>query len=143
MRLIAVLLILAFGLVAYVRLAPTRPSKWHKHPAVTGPGDITQEGSFLCTRRINGAPQEVFVAVEACIAATPRTKLIKGSIDDRLMTFETRSLVVGFPDYTTVAITDDLLIIYGRLRFGRKDLGVNRTRIAGWLETLGPLTTPL
>ena len=57
----------------------------------------------------------------------------------------------GFPDYTTVSIlpagtfdnAGPLLMIDGRLRFGRSDLGVNKARIERWLTALGPLTVPL
>ena len=30
----------------------------------------------------------------------------------------------------------DVLKIYGRLRFGRSDLGVNKARVEGWLAAL-------
>jgi uncharacterized protein (DUF1499 family) len=69
--------------------------------------------------------------------------LLAGSAGEGMITFQTRSQLWGFPDHTTVAVQGDLLVIYGRLRFGKSDLGVNRARIAGWLETLGPLTEPL
>ena len=59
------------------------------------------------------------------------------------MTFETRSLRLGFPDYTTITIQDGLLVVYGRLRFGKADMGVNKTRVTEWLAAVGPLTAPL
>ena len=66
-----------------------------------------------------------------------------GSIQEGLITFHTRSLFWGFPDHTTAGVQGDLLVIYGRLRFGSSDMGVNKARIESWLETLGPLTEPL
>jgi uncharacterized protein (DUF1499 family) len=50
--------------------------------------------------------------------------------------YVTRSAVFGFPDYTTLRRAGDQLEIYGRLRFGKSDLGVNATRIDGWLMRL-------
>ena len=43
---------------------------------------------------------------------------------------------MGFPDYTTVQLKDDRLMIWARLRFGRSDLGVNRRRVDRWLADL-------
>ncbi|MEM9785621.1 MAG: DUF1499 domain-containing protein [Pseudomonadota bacterium] len=143
MRFLALLLLLILALMAYIRLAPTSIAKWHQLPDFTGPGDVSEEGGFLAVRKITAPAEDVLSAVEQRALATPRTRLLKGSVAEGLLTFQTRSLVMGFPDHTTVAVKDDLLVIYGRLRFGRSDLGVNRARIAGWLETLGPLTEPL
>ncbi|WP_342075564.1 DUF1499 domain-containing protein [Yoonia sp. SS1-5] len=143
MRILSVLLLLALGLIAYVRLVPTQAAKWHVLPDVAAPGDVSGLGSFLAARRLTSSAEDALTAVERRALATPRTKLIKGSVAEGLLTFQTRSAVIGFPDYTTVGVRDDLLIIYGRLRFGQSDLGVNRARVAGWLETLGPLTEPL
>ena len=143
MRLIALIFVLFLGLVAYIRLAPTQVTKWHTLPNVTEPGDVTEAGSFLAVRQIAAPAAEVLAAVEQRALATPRTVLLKGSVAEGMMTFQTRSAVMGFPDHTTVAVQGDLLVIYGRLRFGKADLGVNRARVAGWLETLGPLTAPL
>lgn len=143
MRLLAFLVLVVLFLAAYVRLAPTRASKWHKLPVVTAPGDISGDGSFLSVRRVTASPDEVLAAVEQRALATPRTRVLKGSVAEGMITFQTRSAVIGFPDHTTVAVKGDLLVIYGRLRFGRKDFGVNRARIAGWLETLDLLTERL
>lgn len=143
MRLLALLVVLVLVLVAYIRLAPTRASKWHQLPDVTTPGDISDDGSFLSVRRVTVPPQEVLAAIERLAVATPRTQVLKGDVASGMITFQTRSAVMGFPDHTTVSIQGDLLVIFGRLRFGKKDFGVNRARIAGWLETLDHLTEPL
>lgn len=143
MRLLALLIVLFLAVVAYVRLAPTRASRWHRLPDVTGPGDISGDGSFISVRRVTVAPEQVLAAVERLALATPRTTVLKGSVAKGMITFQTRSAIMGFPDHTTVAMQDDLLVMHGRLRFGRKDFGVNRARIAGWLETLDHLTERL
>ena len=131
------------ALMAYVRLAPTDITKWHRLPNVTEPGDTAKEGSFLLVRRLAAPADQVLAALEQRALATPRTKLVAGSTQEGLITFQTRSLFWGFPDHTTAGVQGDLLVIYGRLRFGSSDMGVNKARIESWLETLGPLTEPL
>ncbi|PJI92038.1 uncharacterized protein DUF1499 [Yoonia maricola] len=143
MRILILLVVLILGLMAYVRFAPTDAARWHQMPDAAEPGDHVGEGSFRAVRRITAPAAEVLTAIEQRALATPRTKLIAGSVGEGMITFQTRSALWGFPDHTTVAVQGDLLVIYGRLRFGRSDLGVNKARIAGWLETLGPLTAPL
>ncbi|MDX8352115.1 DUF1499 domain-containing protein [Cognatiyoonia sp. IB215182] len=143
MRFLTVLIVLVLALMAYIRLAPTNAEKWYALPDVNEPGDTREEGGFLAVRRITAPADEVLTAVEQRALATPRTRLLRGNVAEGMITFQTRSLIWGFPDHTTVAVQGDLLVIYGRLRFGRSDLGVNKARIEGWLETLGPLTAPL
>jgi hypothetical protein len=143
MRILYFLIIVVLGFAAYVRLAPTDPTRWNVAPQAAAPGDTTEAGGFLAARRIAAPAAEVLQAFEQRALATPRTTLIAGSVNEGMMTFQTRSRLWGFPDYTTVTVTDDLLIVYGRLRFGGSDIGVNQARILGWQETLGPLTEPL
>lgn len=143
MRLLIVIAIVALAAALYIRLAPTDPAKWHKSVNVDGPGDRAELGSFSAARTITAPPATALAAVKQVADATDRTKLIAGSVAEGMMTFQTRSRVLGFPDYTTVAIDGDLLVMYARLRFGNADHGVNQARIQQWLVTLGPLTEPL
>ena len=143
MRILIAILIILAGLMLYVRLAPTNIDRWHTRPTATEPRDQRDEGGFTAVRRMTAPAAEVLAALEQRALATPRTRLLAGSAGEGLLTFQTRSLVWGFPDHTTVAVEGDLLIAYGRLRFGRRDMGVNRARILGWIESLGPLTEPL
>nr|WP_286131079.1 DUF1499 domain-containing protein [Loktanella sp. 5RATIMAR09] len=138
-----ILAVLVVGLMAYVRFAPNDTARWHQMPDVTTPGDTEGAGSFLAVRRITAPAVDVLAMVEGRALATPRTRLLAGSVAEGMITFQTRSLLWGFPDHTTVAVQGDLLVIYGRLRFGQSDMGVNKARIESWLETLAPLTEPL
>jgi len=139
---IAVLVLLVLGTMAYVRLAPTDIARWHQLEQVDGPGDMAQAGGFRAARRITADPADVLTAVDRIAGTTPRTTKIAGAVDDGMMTYQTRSLIWGFPDHTTVAVQGDLLVIHGRLRFGGSDMGVNRARVQDWLTQLGPLTVP-
>ncbi|MFQ1699937.1 DUF1499 domain-containing protein [Loktanella agnita] len=142
-RTVAVIILLLIGTIAYVRLAPSPAERWHVSPTPAGPGDYPEAGGFRAVRRITAPRDEVMAAVEQIAKATPRTHLLAGRAAAGMMTFLTRSRIMGFPDYTTIAIVDDTLIIYGRLRFGWSDVGVNRARVESWLDALGPLTEPL
>ncbi len=123
MRILIFLLVLFVALLAYIRLAPTDVARWHRLPDMAGPGDLTEVGGFRAVRRITAPAPEVLDALQTRVLATPRTRLLAGGPGEGMMTFQTRSRLWGFPDYTTVAVNGDMLVIYGRLRFGRSDMG--------------------
>lgn len=136
-------------LVAYVRLSPIKAKAWHKSSFPLPVGDYAKADRFMAVRAISD-PSESLDALDRVIRTTARTARLAGSVDERMITYVTRSRVFGFPDITTVqAGPDDTgqgfgalkLRIEGRLRFGKSDLGVNRTRIEGWLAELD-LDTP-
>lgn len=128
-RVIALAVIVAaVALLAFIRLAPSEQVRWHQMPGTITNRDL--EGGAM--RRAMGD----LAALDSIIRATPRTRVLAGSVGDGMVTYVTRSRVMGFPDYTTVRQADEALEIYGRLRFGRSDLGVNAARIDGWLERL-------
>ncbi|MFU8779260.1 MAG: DUF1499 domain-containing protein [Roseovarius sp.] len=115
--------------MAYVRLAPSDSARWHAMPESLAPGDMA-----------GGAVRVVpgdLAALDAIIRATPRSRVLAGDVAQGMITYVTRSRVFGFPDYTTVRQDGARLEIYGRLRFGKSDLGVNAARIDGWLQRLG------
>jgi hypothetical protein len=115
--------------MAYVRLAPSDPARWHAMPESLAPGD-------LAGGAVRVVPGDL-AALDAIIRATPRSRVLAGDVAQGMITYVTRSRVFGFPDYTTVRQSGERLEIYGRLRFGKSDLGVNAARIDGWLQRLG------
>lgn len=123
-------LLLVLGFAAYVRFAPQDAERWR----LTGPmarlGDHAEAGGFRAVRVFEGN----WGAVEAVLLATPRTRALGGWDEQRL--YVTRSALWGFPDYSTVRLADGQIEIYGRLRFGKSDLGVNQARIRNWLTDL-------
>ncbi len=136
----AVLGLAVLGLGLWVRLAPVEPSRWHLDPArAPDPG----EGGYRAELDLPGAPEEVLARLDAIALATPRTIRIKGQAQEGRITWQTRSRLWGFPDYTTAqASARDggvRLVILARLRFGRGDLGVNRARVLGWIKALEQL----
>jgi len=129
MRLVAAtVLVLIVAALAFIRLAPSDPARWHQMPESITDRDL--EGGAM--RRVEGD----LATLDAIIRDTPRTRVLAGGVDQGMITYVTRSRVFGFPDYTTVRQREGMLEIYGRLRFGKSDLGVNAARIDGWLDRL-------
>jgi uncharacterized protein (DUF1499 family) len=124
----------AFVIVGYIRLAPSDPAKWHVDL------DVTQDEDMMngATRVLPKAGQNTMDALHDIALATPRTALLAGGPTQDHATYVTRSLVMGFPDYTTVQLKDGTLMILARQRFGRSDLGVNKRRVDDWLGRLEP-----
>ena len=116
----------------YIRLAPSDPARWHAVPRGADP-DLANG----VVRIVETGPGGL-AGLDAIAHETPRTKVLAGSVEEGMVTYVTRTRVFGFPDYTTVQQEGDLLGIYARSRFDRKDFGVNRERIDGWLALLRP-----
>ena len=139
--------VLAVAGVAYVRLSPTDIATFHVAPVATEAGDTAGIASFKAARQITTPAADLLRAIDRVATATERTQLVAGSVGEGLMTYETRSALMGYPDYTTVTVTEGaegpLLVIHARSRFGKGDMGVNRDRVEDWLARLGPLAVPV
>ena len=134
------LLGLAVAMAVYVRLAPTNVADWHEIDVQNEGGNAGAGGYFKRLQLLNQTGK--LAALDQIIMATPRTQRLAGDVESGTITYVTRSGLWGFPDYTTVTLGGEgtsmgpTLMIYGRLRFGASDLGVNRDRIEGWCEQL-------
>lgn len=116
---------------AYVRLAPSNADRWHVAPV--GDADRDLKGGVI--RLVETGPGGLLL-LDAIAKETPRTVVLAGSVPEGMITYVTRTKVFGFPDYTTAQQDGDTLRIYGRLRFGGSDFGVNKARVKGWLEEM-------
>ncbi|MFV2053010.1 DUF1499 domain-containing protein [Aliiroseovarius sp. YM-037] len=145
LKTIGVLLLLFCAAVAYVRLAPLHPDRWHHAldiPADAPSGEVFDvtagHAAFRAEYDIPAA--QLLEAFDAVALTSPRTKRLAGSPEEGMVTYATRSRVIGFPDLTTASATESAattsLTIHGRLRFGASDLGVNAARISGWVDAL-------
>ena len=130
MRILAALIVALLALGAYIRLAPVDPARWHMRPDPRAPGTYVGEGWAELHR-----PGDL-ARLDAIARATPRTRIVAGGVAEGMVTYETRSRLWGFPDYTTVWDDDGTLRMRARLRFGRRDLGVNRARLEDWSARL-------
>ena len=144
MKFILIGLIAAIAaLIVYIRVAPSRAKDWHdtKLPPL-GIGQFPAESGFVEQRSVGKDGADEMARLDDIIRATPRTMWLVGTLESGKMTYVTRSMAFGFPDFTTVSLVTDsatgapAIQIFGRLRFGRKDFGVNRKRIEGWLAQL-------
>lgn len=130
MLVLRIVIAAAVLLALYVRFAPSDAGRFHVSGAVQSDADL--EGGV---KRI--LPGVTLAELDQIAQQTPRTKVLAGSVDDGMITYVTRSRLIGFPDYTTVEAKDGMVTVFARLRFGRSDLGVNRRRVEGWIKALG------
>ena len=131
--LLAALLALAC-VVAYVRLAPAAPGTFHVDPfsfGQSGPNAVhiaPPEAPVFET-----TPEGLHAALQKAILAEPRSKVWATSPDAFHTTYVTRTRLMGYPDYISVAVRaaegGASFAVYSRSRFGYSDLGVNRARL--------------
>lgn len=135
------------GLQGFVRLAPVDVSDWHVTPMMpdVGEGDWPLRNGTRVARDYEARPEEVLARVQGIALATDRTRLIAGSVEEGLLTFETRSAFWGFPDYTSISARSDgsgaRVEIYARQGIGAYDWGVNAARVSDWLEAMGQVAS--
>ncbi|MFK7868039.1 MAG: DUF1499 domain-containing protein [Roseobacter sp.] len=110
--------------LAYIRLAPSDPARWHQ--AIEARSSETLAGGAV--RVVPGGAAELQKLVTA-MQGVERTQFLAGSVEEGRVTFVTRSRVFGFPDYTTLEASDGRVRAFARLRFGQSDLGVNANRL--------------
>ena len=115
--------------IAFVRLAPTDVSRWHKSI-----GDAENTDGKGWSARVIQSSSGLLSDLHQGMLILPRTELVAGSVTDGRLTYITRSKTVGFPDYTTIEQEGDLIKLYARLRFGQSDLGVNGKRLDRLIE---------
>ncbi len=125
------IVVLAIGFAVYVRVAPSDTAKWHKEPQVAHDSD--NENSV---RRLVMSGRDGLARFHQVAVGTPRTTVLAGSVDEGMVTYVTRSKLLAYPDYTTAFQDGDMLKVYGRSRFGRKDFGVNANRVEAWIDAL-------
>ncbi len=145
MALAVLILIVAAGAMAFIRLAPTNPSLWHV-PLDPRPLAMTAPSPDKVTPLPNGAyadliappdqTQALLAKLDGIALATPRTIRIAGSAETGRITWQTRSAFWGFPDFTTAESTPEGVTLYARQRFGKGDWGVNAARLTAWISAL-------
>lgn len=121
----------AVALSVAVRMLPNDLARFHLRPEVAANKDF----SGGVKRRQASGPKGL-ARLHAVALRTPRTVVLAGSVQQGHVTYITRTRFIGFPDYTSVVQQGDDLLIYGRLRFGRRDFGVNKARVDGWLSAI-------
>jgi uncharacterized protein (DUF1499 family) len=145
MALASVILILAAGAMAFIRLAPSDPAQWHialnprpANIATPSPDKITalNNGAYVDLTAAADQTQALLAKLDGIALASPRTQRVAGSAETGRITWVTRSAIWGFPDYTTAESTPTGITIFARQRFGAGDFGVNAARLAAWITSL-------
>ncbi|WP_347310193.1 DUF1499 domain-containing protein [Defluviimonas sp. SAOS-178_SWC] len=151
MRLALLLAALAvLGGMAYIRLAPSDPARWHRITSTVGdrsgavsgrdPVQMVAGSAHAAVTLAGIAPGAALARLDAVALATPRTTRLAGSPEEGSITWVTRSAIFGFPDYTTAVAHQDgpdtILTLHARQRFGRRDFGVNAARLRDWIARL-------
>lgn len=138
------LMIVISGLI-FIRVAPHDTTALHVPPPTGAMPDapVVTSISGLFSQVFATQPDDLMARLNTVVLATPRTHALAGSVEEGMITYVTRSRAFGFPDYTTVQITateqGSLATLYGRLRFGKLDFGVNSGRIRSWLGAVEAL----
>ena len=112
------------AIAAYVRLAP--PNVDALHVPVTATEDKTGMGYAV---RVLPAAEGLFERLDTAMMAQPASKRLAGSVAEGRVTYVSRSRWWGFPDYTTIEEAEGQIRLFARLRFGRRDFGVNAARL--------------
>ena len=130
--------IVFLGVLAFIRLAPSDPAIWHVDLAA--PGFDPAGGQVFCITpdsRYGPLADGALARLDAIALSTPRTERLAGSVEAGRITWVTRSALMGYPDYTTAQLMPGPgLCVFGRQRFGQRDLGVNAARIGRWIQEL-------
>jgi hypothetical protein len=107
--------------------------------------DDTAVGTTSIVRPAGGpedAGAAVLAGLDANATGMARTRRIAGTPEEGRITWETRSLLIGYPDYTTAQVSQvtggTRLDILARSRFGAGDWGVNAARLRALLDGLPP-----
>lgn len=124
-----ILVLAVVALLAYIRLAPTDATRWHKP---IGNAETTDGEGW--SARVVPNTSGLLSDLHQGMLALPRTELVAGSVGDGRLTYITRSKLMGYPDYTTIEQDEGQIKLYARLRFGKSDLGVNGKRLDGLLK---------
>lgn len=122
--LIFLIVALIMAMMVYIRVSPIDPDQWHQR--IESDVDKTMNGGAI--RIIPGA-QVAFKDLNEALNSMDRTTIIAGSLEEGLVTYVTRSKWFGLPDYTTLERSQTGIKMFARLRFGRRDLGVNAARL--------------
>lgn len=127
------------ALLAYVRFAPSDPSRWHIDIAAPDFAPPANWAAFCPSpgSRESMTGTDPLTTLAEIADSWPRTSRLAGSVEEGRITWVTRSRFLSFPDYATAARiqTSDgpQVCIVSRQRFGSEDMGINAVKLQSWL----------
>lgn len=142
MALFGLVLAAVAALLVWIRLAPDDGTRWHVAvPPLAGESEAAppslSEVPGGAVAFVPGAdPAALLARVADVAAASPRTRVLAGSVAEGRITFVARSALWGFPDYITAEATPLGVRLWSRQRYGSRDMGVNLARLTDWLARL-------
>lgn len=156
MRLSFQILIIAVAvallLLILIRIAPMPVARWHVDPETAArPATpnfylMRDEGGDAPALHLAAPPAEVAAALDRVMRTRPRTRLLAGRAADGFVTYIVRTPVFRFPDAVSFRLSateiGTRVSVFSRSRFGRSDLGANRTRVRAILAELSAAIGP-
>ena len=109
--------------------------------ALACPTDLCSAKSDIIPPLFSVSASELQLAFGNVIASEERVTKVEAADRDRTERYIQRSRLMGFPDTIVVRFFErpggrSTLALYSRSQLGKSDFGVNRARIARWLEKL-------
>ena len=138
----AVVVVGAVGFSGYARLSPEDAARWDVDPT-TAPDPATPNFARIPAGEVTGASiADLAAKADRAMLAMPRTTLFAGAPREGRMTYITRSLLMGYPDFTSIKVMAEgdraTLAAFARARFGSSDMGVNAARLDALRAALAP-----
>ena len=147
---IALIVVLFGGLMAYSRSLSHDVATWHVDPLSApkpsspnsyrvGPDGTTEPDAAAPEFSIDAAA--LGAAFDTVAMNENAVERLAGSPGEGWATYVQRSTLFGFPDYISVRFIDldnggSTLAVFSRSRLGQSDLGVNKKRVEDWLSKL-------
>ncbi|HEY0214141.1 MAG TPA: hypothetical protein VGC40_11220 [Paenirhodobacter sp.] len=136
---VLVLALLAAGL--WLRVMPISADAYHRMGTEQNAvGDWRDSQGFEAVRQVP-APQASLEALTKIATAAKRTTLLEGTVQEELVTFVTRSPVLGLPEITNLWIEGNRIHLRGHtalMDFGLGDEAARaEARIRDWMARAG------
>ncbi len=139
MKTLFYIIVIAVVSILVFRFTPVDHEPFHEDPGMPDPQRSEVRLIGLEAPRYAATASEVLEEVLA-IAKRDGAKLVQGGVEEGMMTFLTRTRIVGFRDYITVKAVDEpggaKLAVLARPRLNGYDWGVNQKRLDRWLGEL-------
>ncbi|MGB0411196.1 MAG: DUF1499 domain-containing protein [Pikeienuella sp.] len=141
---LCLLILMAVGLMAYIRMAPDDPERWHVDPAgvqatkALNDFVVAPSGGDMVSPVYDMSPEALMTAFQRMALSQPRTSLLGER--DGFATYIQRTAKMAYPDYISVRAVEAAggaqLYVYSRSRYGLRDFDVNKKRVLAWLKKL-------
>lgn len=135
MLIAALLVVSSIAGVIYVRTATHDPDRWHVDPLEASNVDTLNE--YLGSATVSADAATVAAVLPDLLGG----QVLAGDFASGWVTVVVRTPLVGYPDYVSVRIVEQgaqssEVTIFSRSRFGKSDLGANKSRVEKTFDAL-------